>query len=312
MKLWDIAHSRTGDKGNISNISLIAYDPKDYEMLKEKVTAEKVKEHFKGMVKGDVVRYELTADGGAAVTAVELRRNYLIRRASNLSKEAHVIAANLDRAFIVATLFSPVTNTEFIDRFLVTCEAYGIPAGILLNKLDLAATHPEELEEFIAIYETAGYAVYPLSATEQTGLEVVRQLTATGTTLLTGNSGAGKSTLIKALVPDADVRIGRISDAHHKGMHTTTFARMYRLPSGGDLIDTPGIKGFGLVDIAAGEVFRYFPEFMRHAPQCQYYNCTHTHEPGCAVIRAVEAGEIAPQRYVSYLKLLDEDGKYRS
>lgn len=261
---------------------------------------------------GDVVRYELTADGGAAVTAVELRRNYLIRRASNLSKEAHVIAANLDRAFIVATLFSPVTNTEFIDRFLVTCEAYGIPAGILLNKLDLAATHPEELEEFIAIYETAGYAVYPLSATEQTGLEVVRQLTATGTTLLTGNSGAGKSTLIKALVPDADVRIGRISDAHHKGMHTTTFARMYRLPSGGDLIDTPGIKGFGLVDIAAGEVFRYFPEFMRHAPQCQYYNCTHTHEPGCAVIRAVEAGEIAPQRYVSYLKLLDEDGKYRS
>ena len=141
---------------------------------------------------------------------------------------------------------------------------------------------------------------------------MVRQLTATGTTLLTGNSGAGKSTLIKALVPDADVRIGRISDAHHKGMHTTTFARMYRLPSGGDLIDTPGIKGFGLVDIAAGEVFRYFPEFMRHAPQCQYYNCTHTHEPGCAVIRAVEAGEIAPQRYVSYLKLLDEDGKYRS
>ena len=259
---------------------------------------------------GDRVLYEETPEG-ATITAVEPRRNYLIRRASNLSKESHVIASNLDRALLVATLFSPVTNTEFIDRFLVTCEAYAIPAAIVLNKLDLAAERPDELDEFIAIYETAGYAVYPVSATEGTGLETLRELTAGKTTLLTGNSGAGKSTLIKALVPDADVRINRISEYHHKGMHTTTFARMYPLAGGGNIIDTPGIKGFGLVDIEPGEVFRYFPEFMRHSPDCQYYNCTHTHEPGCAVTAAVERGDIAPQRYISYIKLLDEDGKYR-
>ena len=232
---------------------------------------------------GDRVLYEETPEG-ATITAVEPRRNYLIRRASNLSKESHVIASNLDRALLVATLFSPVTNTEFIDRFLVTCEAYAIPAAIVLNKLDLAAERPDELDEFIAAGKT---------------------------TLLTGNSGAGKSTLIKALVPDADVRINRISEYHHKGMHTTTFARMYPLAGGGNIIDTPGIKGFGLVDIEPGEVFRYFPEFMRHSPDCQYYNCTHTHEPGCAVTAAVERGDIAPQRYISYIKLLDEDGKYR-
>jgi len=194
---------------------------------------------------GDRVLYEETPEG-ATITAVEPRRNYLIRRASNLSKESHVIASNLDRALLVATLFSPVTNTEFIDRFLVTCEAYAIPAAIVLNKLDLAAERPDELDEFIAIYETAGYTVYPVSATEGTGLETLRELTAGKTTLLTGNSGAGKSTLIKALVPDADVRINRISEYHHKGMHTTTFARMYPLAGGGNIIDTPGIKGFGL------------------------------------------------------------------
>lgn len=260
---------------------------------------------------GDRVRYVLSADGSAAVTAIEPRRNYLIRRASNLSKEAHIIASNLDQAFIVATLFSPVTNTEFIDRFLVTCEAYDIPAGIVLNKTDLAAERPEELEEFLAIYGSAGYPVYPVSALENNGIDVLRQLTAGKTTLLTGNSGVGKSTLIKALVPDADIRINKISDYHHKGMHTTTFARMYMLDGGGSIIDTPGIKGFGLMDIDSGEVFRYFPEFMRYSPHCQYYNCTHTHEPDCAVVEAMEKGEIAPQRYVSYLKLLEEDGKYR-
>lgn len=260
---------------------------------------------------GDRVSYETGDDGNTVITAVEPRRNYLIRRASNLSKEAHIIASNLDQALIVATLFSPVTNTEFIDRFLVTCEAYDIPAAIILNKLDLASERPEELEEFMAIYETAGYKVYPVAAAEGEGLETLRELTAGRTTLLTGNSGVGKSTIIKSLLPDADVRIHKISDRHHKGMHTTTFARMYALDGGGSIIDTPGIKGFGLVDIGQGEVFRYFPEFMRYSPECQYYNCTHTHEPGCAVVAAVERGEIAPQRYVSYLKLLDEDGKYR-
>lgn len=260
---------------------------------------------------GDRVSYVRGEDGSAAITAVEPRRNYLIRRASNLSKESHIIASNLDQAFIVATLFSPVTNTEFIDRFLVTCEAYNIPAGIILNKIDLAAERPEEMKEFMDTYRNAGYRVYPVSAVGGEGMEAVRRLTSGKTTLLTGNSGVGKSTIIQSLVPEADVRINKISDYHHKGMHTTTFARMYMLEGGGSIIDTPGIKGFGLVDIEPGEVFRYFPEFMRHSPRCQYYNCTHTHEPGCAVVGAVEEGEISIRRYESYLKLLDEDGKYR-
>lgn len=260
---------------------------------------------------GDRIRYECAPDGSAVITEVEPRRNYLIRRASNLSKESHIIASNLDQAVIVATLFSPVTNTEFIDRFLVTCEAYNIPAAIILNKLDLASGKPERLESFISLYESAGYPVYPVSATTCEGIDAVRVLTEGKSTLFTGNSGAGKSTLVKALVPDAGVRIDKISDYHHKGMHTTTFARMYMLPGGGSITDTPGIKGFGLVDIEPGEAFRYFPEFMRYSPQCRYYNCTHIHEPGCAVINAVENGGISPQRYTSYLKLLDEDGKYR-
>ena len=260
---------------------------------------------------GDEVSFETTPEGETVITAVSPRRNYLIRRASNLSKEAHVIASNLDQAFVVASLVAPATNPEFIDRFLVTCEAYNIPAGIILNKCDLLEDFPDAIAEFASTYASAGYETYPVSAARPNGAEALRALFAGKTTLLTGNSGVGKSTIIKYMIPDADVRIGRISDYHHKGMHTTTFARMYRLPEGGNIIDTPGIKGFGLIDIDASEVFRYFPEFMRYAPGCQYYNCTHTHEPGCAVTAAVERGDISSQRYVSYLKLLDEDGKYR-
>lgn len=261
---------------------------------------------------GDCVHYESQPDGQAVITAVDARRNYLIRRASNLSKEAHIIASNIDSVLVVATLFAPVTNMEFLDRCLVTCEAYGIPAAIALNKIDIAEQYPQAIDEFMDIYSgKAGYTVYPMAASEGRGIEAVRQAIAGRTTLLTGNSGVGKSTLIRALVPGADVRIHDISEHHGKGMHTTTFARMYMLGDGGGIIDTPGIKGFGLVDIEAGEVFRFFPEFMRYSPGCRYYNCTHTHEPGCAVMEAVERGDIAPQRYVSYLKLLDEDGKYR-
>lgn len=261
---------------------------------------------------GDRVYYDISDTGEASITDIELRRNYIIRRASNLSKESHIIASNLDQAFVVASLHSPATNTEFVDRFLVTCEAYNIPAAIILNKTDLTSSNGEELDEFLAIYDTAGYTVYPISATTGEGIDVLRGLMKDKTSLLTGNSGVGKSTLVKVLSPESDVKIGKISDYHHKGMHTTTFARMYTLPEGGSIIDTPGIKGFGLIDIEAGEVFRYFPEFMRYAPQCQFYNCTHVHEPGCAVTSAIEQGWIAPQRYESYLKLLDEDGKYRS
>ncbi len=262
------------------------------------------------VVVGDVV--EVAAEGGeATIVGILPRRTYIIRRSSNLSHESHILAANVDRALLVATLFSPATSYEFIDRFLVTCEAYGIPATIALNKIDLARQQPEALEAFRSVYALAGYPVIELSALAGEGIEAVRALTGSGTTLLSGNSGVGKSTIIRCIDPAAEVRIADISQAHGKGRHTTTFSRMYPLSGGGYIVDTPGIKGFGLIDIAPAEIARYFPDLMRRAPGCQYHNCTHVHEPGCAVVRAVEAGEIAYERYVSYMKMLDEDGKYR-
>jgi ribosome biogenesis GTPase len=267
------------------------------------------------VVVGDVV--ECTVDGGEVwIERVLPRRNYIIRRSSNLSRESHIIASNLDQAVVVATLFSPVTAPEFIDRFLVTCEAYEIPATIVLNKTDLVAGDGNEnadaVRDFVSLYEGAGYRVIPTSATSGQGVSELREFLRGKTTLVSGNSGVGKSTLIKAVSPGLDIRIGAISRAHQKGMHTTTFSQMYPLPDlGGYIIDTPGIKGFGLIDISDGELYHYFPDLMRVAPDCQYYNCTHTHEPGCAVMVAVDEGRIAPQRYVSYLKMLEEDEKYR-
>ncbi len=251
---------------------------------------------------GDMVVFE---DG--AITAVEPRRNYIIRRASNLSKESHILASNLDRAVLVATLVQPDVRTEFIDRFLVTCEAYGIPATIVLNKTDLRAP----ADDFRHAYELAGYDVLEVSALSGEGLDGLRELLKDKTTLIAGNSGVGKSTIIKALIPGAEVRTGEISDAHNKGRHTTTHATMYALPSGGYVIDTPGVKGFGLIDIEPQELARFYPEMMRRVSGCRFPNCTHTHEPGCAVREAVAAGEIAESRYVSYLKTLEEDEKYR-
>ncbi len=246
------------------------------------------------------------------ICGVEPRRNYIIRRASNLSKESHIIGANIDRAVIVVTLFSPETPTEFIDRFLVTCEAYKVPATILLAKIDLAAAQtPEEVEEFHAIYESAGYEVVDISATQGVGLERVREMILGHTTLISGNSGVGKSTLIKAIEPSLEIRTGEISSSHNKGKHTTTFSTMYPLSGGGYIIDTPGIKGFGLIDIDDAELWHYYPEMMAYGADCQFYNCTHTHEPKCAVRGAVERGEIAFSRYESYLKIMDEDDKYR-
>lgn len=260
---------------------------------------------------GDIVDYQVGEYGESAITGIHPRRNYIIRRSPNLSREAHIIAANLDRAMLVVTLFMPETNPEFIDRFLVTCEAYGVPASIVLNKSDMLDKVPGAAEEFRAVYEGVGYPVLEVSATQGRGVEELKELLRGRTTLLSGNSGVGKSTLIRALEPEAEVRIGEISDYHHKGKHTTTFARMYPLSCGGDIIDTPGIKGFGLLDIQQGELYRYFPEMLRTAPGCRYYNCTHVHEPGCAVIAAVERGDISDSRYVSYLKILEEDEKYR-
>ena len=250
-------------------------------------------------------------DGEWVIERIEPRRNYIIRRASNLSKESHIIAANIDQALLVATLSQPVTAPEFLDRFLATCEAYKIPATILLAKYDLAAADPEAAAAFHATYESAGYRVVDLSTLDGTGLDAVRALVAGCTTLVAGNSGVGKSTLVRAIDPSLDIRTGEISESHRKGRHTTTFSAMYPLAGGGAVIDTPGIKGFGLLDIDGAELWHYFPEMMRTAPGCRFYNCTHTHEPGCAVVEAVRRGEIAPARYESYLKILDEDGKYR-
>ena len=263
------------------------------------------------VVVGDWVRFESDEQGGYVISAIEPRRNYIIRRASNLSKESHIIAANIDQALLVVTLFSPETAMEFVDRFLVTCEAYKVPVTILLAKIDLARQHPEAVEEFYSIYEKAGYKIIEISATEGVGVEEVRELLHGKTTLLSGNSGVGKSTLVAAVEPGLDIKTGEISQSHHKGKHTTTFSTMYPLAEGGYIIDTPGIKGFGLIDIDDAELAHYFPEMMRYLPDCRFYNCSHTHEPHCAVVEAVERGEIAYPRYESYLKIMDEDDKYR-
>ncbi|WP_195579181.1 ribosome small subunit-dependent GTPase A [Alistipes shahii] len=261
------------------------------------------------VVVGDEVACEADEGGDYVIADILPRRNYVIRRASNLSKESHIIAANVDQALLMASLRSPETPTEFVDRFLVTCEAYKVPVMILLSKLDLQDA--EAVAEFRAVYEGAGYRVLEVSVREGRGVEEVRELLAGRTTLVSGNSGVGKSTLIQAIDPSLDIRTGEISESHHKGRHTTTFSTMYPLAGGGAVIDTPGIKGFGLIDIDEAELWHYFPEMMRVAPACRFYNCTHTHEPGCAVTEAVKAGEIAWPRYESYLKIRDEDEKYR-
>ena len=261
------------------------------------------------VVVGDEVACEADEGGDYVIADILPRRNYVIRRASNLSKESHIIAANVDQALLMASLRSPETPTEFVDRFLVTCEAYKVPVTILLSKLDLQDA--EAVAEFRAVYEGAGYRVLEVSVREGRGVEEVRELLAGRTTLVSGNSGVGKSTLIQAIDPSLDIRTGEISESHHKCRHTTTFSTMYPLAGGGAVIDTPGIKGFGLIDIDEAELWHYFPEMMRVAPACRFYNCTHTHEPGCAVTEAVKAGEIAWPRYESYLKIRDEDEKYR-
>jgi ribosome biogenesis GTPase len=262
------------------------------------------------VVVGDMVHCECGEDGEWVIVDIAPRRNYIIRRASNLSKESHIIASNIDRAMLVVTLVEPVTAVEFIDRFLVTCEAYKVPVTILLAKIDLLQESPEMVEQFHRIYEGAGYEVIDISATQGVGVERIKEMLAGKTTLLSGNSGVGKSTLIGAIDPTIDIRTGEISDSFHKGKHTTTFSTMYRVADG-YIIDTPGVKGFGLIDIDDKELWHYFPEMISRAGECKFFNCTHTHEPHCAVMEAVKREEIAFSRYESYLKILDEDDKYR-
>lgn len=260
------------------------------------------------VVVGDRVEYEAEGENGV-ITDILPRDNYIIRRASNLSKESHIIAANIDQALIVVSLKNPKTNYEFIDRFLVTCEGYKIPATIVLNKVDIAPE--EEVDEFIETYSMAGYRVILSSVKTGEGIDDIAALLKDKTTLLSGNSGVGKSSLVSTIEPTLDIKIGEVSQSHNKGKHTTTFSQIYPLTFGGFIVDTPGIKGFGLIDIDSRELCRYFPDLMRYAPNCKFYNCTHQHEPDCAVERALIEGKISMKRYESYLKMVEEETKYR-
>ena len=256
---------------------------------------------------GDRVVVAHAAHDADYITKVLPRRNYIIRRASNLSKESHILAANIDRAILVATLREPVTTTTFIDRFLATAEAYAIPATLVLNKADMWDDDDRELAEAIAyLYRGIGYDVVFTSAVDGTGIDTLKELTHNKTSLMAGNSGVGKSSLINALVPDANLRTGAISDIHHTGTHTTTFSEMITLPDGGYLIDIPGVKSFGVIDFEPAQVSHYFPEIFEIGKNCKYGDCKHTGEPGCAVREALDEHRIAESRYTSYLSILEE------
>ena len=263
---------------------------------------------------GDHVTLVPNNEGTAFITEIADRRNYIIRKASNLSKQSHIIAANVDQAMLVVTVNYPQTSTTFIDRFLASAEAYRIPVVLIFNKVDILDDDElRYLDMMINLYETVGYECRSISAERGDGVETVMQMLEGKVTVLSGNSGVGKSTLINRLLPDANLRTAEISDAHNTGMHTTTFSEMLPLPSGGYIIDTPGIKGFGTFNIEPEELSGYFKEIFRFSRDCRFSNCTHTHEPGCAVLKAVEDHYIAASRYQSYLSMLDdkEEGKYR-
>ena len=265
---------------------------------------------------GDKVTFEadgpVSEENPSAITAVHPRKNYIIRKSTNLSRQSHIIASNLDRAFIIATIDYPEIKLPFLDRILVTCEVYNVPVTIVLNKVDLyRESHAEMLAAFHEIYEGAGYPVMEVSARTGEGVDALRDACKGHVSLFSGVSGVGKSSLIKALDPSLDPKVGEISEAHVQGKHTTTFYEMYALSSGGFIVDTPGLRGFGLVDLKKEEIALYFPEMLKASEGCRFSPCTHTHEPGCAVKEAVEAGEISYDRYSSYLGMLDEEGKYR-
>ncbi len=271
---------------------------------------------------GDRVRISLTESSGdeatAFITEIEDRKNYVIRKASNLSKQSHILAANVDQVFLIVTVNYPETSTTFIDRFLASAEAYRIPVVLIFNKTDLLS--PEELhyqEMMVTLYENIGYQCLQISAIETrpdaSCDERLEELLKDKITLFSGNSGVGKSTLLNKLIPGVELRTAEISDAHNTGMHTTTFSEMLRLPFGGWAIDTPGIKGFGTFDMEPEELSGYFRDIFHFAKDCRFSNCTHTHEPGCAVLKAVEDHYIAQSRYQSYLSMLEDkdESKYR-
>ena len=254
---------------------------------------------------GDIVTIELEPDQETGVISrLHERKNYIIRKSVNLSKQAQIIAANLDQAFLIVTLASPRTSLGFIDRFLITAEAYDIPAGLIFNKLDLFSEEGMEiLADYEEIYKRIGYPCYEVSAIEGTNLQDVEELLKDKVTLFSGHSGVGKSTLINKLIPDIELKTGKISDWSDKGQHTTTFAEMHKLPQGGYLIDTPGIRELGIIDIKKEELGHFLPEFRALMNECRFHNCRHINEPGCAVLLAVEDGEIDQSRYESYLSI---------
>lgn len=264
---------------------------------------------------GDYVHIILNQEGTAFISEIEDRKNYIIRRASNLSKQSHIIAANLDQCMLIVTVSYPETSTTFIDRFLASAEAYRVPVKLIFNKID---TYNEEeqhyLDALIHLYTSIGYPCFKVSAKQQIGIDTITNELEGKITLLSGHSGVGKSTLINAILPEATAKTGEISSVHKKGMHTTTFSEMFALPNDGYLIDTPGIKGFGTFDMEEEEIGHYFPEIFRTSADCKYGNCTHRNEPGCAVRQAVENHYISESRYNSYLSMLEdkEEGKYRS
>lgn len=264
---------------------------------------------------GDNVTILPNSDGTAFITSITERKNYIIRRSSNLSKEAHIIAANVDQALLIVTLAHPITSTTFVDRFLATAEAYRIPAVIIVNKIDLLENDEDKeyLDAWCYLYRSIGYKVIEISAETGIGLADLEELLHNKTTLLSGNSGVGKSTIINKILPNLNLRTAEISTTHDTGMHTTTFSEMFPLPHGGYLIDTPGVKGFGTIDFERNEVAHFFPEIFEISQDCRFGNCTHTHEPGCAVLQAVNDAQISQSRYNSYLSILEDssDDKYR-
>ena len=263
---------------------------------------------------GDRVTVVPNSDGSAFITKIEERRNYIIRRASNLSKQAHILASNLDNVILIITVAHPVTSTTFIDRFLATAEAYRVPTTLVINKKDLYDADEMQYAENLAyLYKYIGYDVKIVSVSTGEGMEEIKELLKDKITLLSGHSGVGKSSFINAILPDQKIRTAELSDVHDQGMHTTTFSEMYELPDGGYIIDTPGIKGFGTIEFRKEETSHYFREIFKISEDCRFNNCTHTHEPGCAVRAALEDHRISQSRYDSYLSILEDEneGKYR-
>lgn len=263
---------------------------------------------------GDNVLFEFENNcNSGIITDVLDRKNYILRKASNLSKQTQVLAANIDQLFLMITIILPETPVEFIDRFLITAEAYRVPASLIINKTDIYGEYEQEkMEQIVSIYGKIGYDCYRISLTCKTGIETVKEKMTGKITLLAGNSGVGKTTLLNVLEPSLNLKTGEISDYHKQGKHITTFPEMHKMPFGGFVIDTPGIRGFGVVNMERNEIYHFFPEIFRISEKCRFYNCLHLDEPGCEVRKAVESGLIDPLRYRSYVNILeDENSKYR-